>query len=269
MTMRRLNFTLLALLAMAACAPVHAAEAAGGCRLRGGDVVPLPAEACVREGGVVVPGAPAAEVKAAASAPAAAPVQLSADPKVAGAQQAILAVLGKPVVGASSKARVPEGVERQVKFDGCTLAVEEDLRVDYGNLVAARQNFRIASTVDFRAVSPQAFGVLGEVGSKGGDLTAQAVSVEEPSQRGGNHVSISVALLEGGTYRKFATPAGAPYWEAPRDNFWMKDGYGYVRVNDQGYAYTGKIMIVYLVNSADDAALLKKAFDEMSAACRR
>jgi hypothetical protein len=254
--MKKLTFPLLMVLVAAASGTAHAADTANNCRLKGGDVVPLPAAACAREGGMVL------------TEKAAAAVQLSSDPRVAAAQQALLAVLSQPVVDPYSHAKDPEGVDRQVKFDGCVMTTEENLHLDYGNLVSARNDFRIISTVDFRAIDAKAFRVVGEVGSKGGNLKAQAVSV---AVRSGGSKPLTVSVLrvgEEGKTEKFTTPGLAPYWDAPREYLWMKDGYGYIWVDEQGYADTGLIRVLYLLGSKQDAATLLTALGDMRAACQ-
>lgn len=258
-TMKKLNFHLLMLLAVTACGGAHAADTANNCRLKGGDLVPLPAAACAKEGGTVVkPGEPA-------RVPAA---QLSADPKIAAAQRAILDAFPGEAVDPLSHARLPEGVDqRRVKFDGCAMTVEEQLHLDYGNLFSVRRDFRIISTVDFRTVRPADFGTMNEIESKGGNLKVPAVYVKAGSKRDGKPLAVSVLLKDGKTYRKFTTPGLAAYWSGPRQDLWMKDGYGYVWVDKNDYADTSRIEVVYLVNTKKEAAKLTKAFRGMQAAC--
>lgn len=257
MKMKTPSAALLGLLMLLACGTAQAEAPASNCRLKGGDLVPLPAAACAKEGGTVVEaGKPVA------------PVKLSADPKVAAAQRAILAVLDQPVTDPLSHARVPEGIgQRQVSFDGCAMTVNEQLHLEYGNLFSARLDFKINSTVDFRSVRPADFGTMKQIESKGGTLKAPAVYVTVGSKRSGKPLAVSVLLKDGKTYRKFTTPGLAAYWSGPRRDLWLKDGYGYVRVDQNDYADVSRIEVVYLVNSKQAAAKLKQAFGEMQAVC--
>jgi hypothetical protein len=247
------------MLALAAFSSAQAADTASSCKLKGGSIVPLPAEACAKEGGTMVTAA-----EAAAPAPV---YQLSADAKLAAPQKAILDLLSKPVVGKVTRKGSPEGVERSAKFAECTLTVDENLQVDYGNIFSSRKIFKISSTVDFKNIKREAFGIFGEVASKGGLLKAQAVYFEEPTRRSGNNISISVSELYEGNYKKFTMPGLAPYWDAPSVDLWMADVFGYVPADSMGNVASSKIRILYIVNSADDAASLKKAFDEIAAVC--
>ena len=122
--------------------------------------------------------------------------------------------------------------------------------------------------MDFRNIRREEFGVLGAISSKGGDLKAAAVYLEEPRQHSGNAISISVSVLKGGDYRKVALPGPVPYWDAPREDLWMVDEYGYVGVDRWGHVVTDKVRILFIVNSDDDGQMLKKALDDMHAACR-
>ncbi|HEY5994902.1 MAG TPA: hypothetical protein VIU46_09935 [Gallionellaceae bacterium] len=249
------------ILALALAASAQAADTSGSCKLKGGSIVPLPAEACAKEGGAVVTAAAAA-----ASAPAPT-YQLSADPRLAAAQKAALVLLSKPVVGKITSRGSPEGVERSAKFADCTMTVEENLQVDYGNVLSSRKIFKISSTVDFRNLPREQFGELGEISSMGGLLKAYAVYLEK-SRKPGDYLAISISDLYEGNYRKFR-PGQSAYWDAPRDDFWMADEYGYVVADSMGNTATSKVRILYIVSSADDAAALKKAFDEISAVCRK
>lgn len=259
MKISRLFSAMFALQALATIVPAQASDAPS-CKLRGGSVVQLPAAACAKEGGTLLPSDAG---KAAVSEPAAVPV----DAKRAAAQQVILEVLGQPMEDSGSRARVPEGVTRKLKLDGCKLTVEEMLRLDYGNLIAARKDFRIISTVDFSGIEATAYGVLGRVESKGGHLRGQALYVRERHRDGGNHIAISIAKVDDGEFSPFTLPGPGAYWEAPRNNLWMKDGYGYVEMDELGYADTGAINIIYLVRTVDDARKLKQAFDALRTAC--
>ncbi len=261
--MKKSNIVILMLFALAASA--QAAETETACKLRGGSIVPLPAEACAKEGGTMVSvtvAAPAAEAKSAAPA-----YQLSNDPKLAAAQKTILELLSKPVAGVSKHSKVPEGIERQAKFADCTMAVEEHLVLDYGGILSSRKEYNISSKVDFRAIKPEESGVLGKVDSKSGELKAFAVYLVKPGKRG-DYLSISITELEGDTYKKFNTPGIVPYWETPREYFWLADQYGYAVVDSMSNVDTDKVRILYLFNSPDDAAQLKKAFDGIAAVCQ-
>lgn len=275
LTGKTLSGAMLALCALALSGQALA-DTESACRLRGGSLVPLPAEACAKEGGTMVTvtitapaaAAPGAAPAAAASAPVAAPVQLSADPRRAAAQQAILALLAKPVISGAAHRYGPEGVARTAKFDECTLTVNEEMNLDYGNLISARLVFKIDSTVDFRALQDKQFGVLGKTYSKGGDLEAYSVYLKRPVDEDAKAFSISVALRDGENLRKYRSPDAEPYWSGPYDDFWMADRYGYPKGTDEGKIYTNRTRILYIVPTADDAAALKKAFGEMQAACR-
>jgi len=262
--MKKSHAAMVMLFAIVTFTFAHAADMT--CRLKGGSLVPLPAEACAKEGGAVVV-VPDAKGVTPASAPAAT-YQLSADPRLAAAQKAVLDVLNKPVVDTSGHKSDPEGLDREAKFTECTLKVEENLRLDYGNLLSARKNFKISSTVDFRNILRDEFGVLGEIASKGAYLKAHAVYLGQAKRRGGNDIAISVSDLYRGNYRKFTMPESAPYWETARDDFWMADEFGYARAYSMGSVATDKVRILFIVNSAGDAAALNKAFDEVHAACR-
>ena len=285
--MKKSNTVLVMLVALAAFGPALAADSESACRLRGGSIVPLPADACAKEGGTMVTvtiapapvpagAAPAVAAPAAAPAPSApvasapAPVlQLSAEPKRAAAQRAIIELLGKPVVSKVSRKEGPESIERTARFDECRLTVEENVHLDYGNLMSTREDFKVASTVDFRTVGAKESGVLGEVSSKGGDLDAYAVYVESPTRRAGNALSIGVSVAEKAGYRKFISPDSSAYWAGPRFDYWMADRYGYPKADDLGHIYTNVVRVLFVVPTQDDAAALKKAFDDMHAACSR
>lgn len=271
-----LNGAILVLFALVPFGAAQAAEQESACRLRGGSIVPLPAEACAKEGGTMVTvtiAAPAAAPPAvsapaaAASAPAAIPAQmLSADSRRAAAQKAIIELLSKPVASKSSHRHGPESIERSAKFAECTLTVEENTHLDYGNLISSRIDFKISSTVGFGGLRPEEFGVLGETSSKGGDLEAYSVYLARPARDGGNFF-ISVSVRDGKQYRKFTSPGSSAYWAGPRDDYWVADEYGYPTADDLGNIYTNKVRILYVVGTEDDANALKKAFDEMRAAC--
>lgn len=258
-----LKYARVVLLALTASATAFAAD---NCRLKGGDVVPLPAAACTKEGGTVISQA---LNPVAASAPAAATVHLSSDAKIAAAQQAVVNVMNQTVLNKDAGDMAPEGVVRQVDFDGCTMKVSEVMQLDYGNLFSARLHFKIASTVDFRAIDTKEYGLTGQVESAGGELKAQGLYFLERTQKQGNHITISIFRKRGKEYRPFTLPGPNPYWSTPKLDLWMSDRYGYVPVDDFGHADQSQTRIVYLVNTKDDADSLKKAFDGLAAVCRK
>ena len=242
---------------------VVAAEQANNCRLKGGSVVPLAAEACVAEGGAVISAvAPVTPVVSAAS------LQLSDDPKLAAAQRAVADLLIKPVVDKNIKKRIPEDIQRSVKFDGCRLLVEEDMNVDHGNALSARMNFKVSSMVDMRNVSSEAFGVLGKVTSYGGGLQTFAVYFEERKRREGNNISISMLEQRETSSRKYSLPVSSTYWDAPHDDLWMADEYGYPKDNGMSGAAVDKVRILFFMNTDTDAVALKKALDDVHALCK-
>ncbi len=271
MSLKPFTQTMMLLLALAPLGAAHAADTETACRLRGGSIVPLPAEACAKEGGTMVTVTVKGEASGAPLPTPAAPAmkfELSPDPKKAAPQKAILELLSKPVAGVSKHSKVPEGIEREAKFDDCTLSVDEHLVLDYGGILSDRKEYNISSKVDFRELRPEEFGMLGKVDSKSGQLKAYAVYLAKPGKRG-EYLAISILELEGDSYKKFISPGIVPYWETSNDYFWMVDRYGYVAADNMGHVSTDKVRILYLVNLPDDAALLKKAFDDMQAACRK
>lgn len=224
-------------------------------------MVQLAAEACVMEGGAATTATPVMPVVTDAS------LHLSADPKLADAQRAVADLLIKPVRDTSSKKQPPEGIERSVKFDGCRLAVDEDIHVDHGNLISARMNFKVSSTVDLRNISNDAYGVLGKVTSYGGGMQTYAVSfVEKRSEA--NNIAIAMLVQREEGSRKYTLSSSGSYWDAPADDLWMADEYGYPAANGMDGAATNKIRILYFLNTAADAAALKKALDDVHALCK-
>jgi len=253
---------------------VHAAEMKIDCKLKGGSVVQLTAEACKLEG-----GAPASE--AAAPAPETAPADTGAaappppaNSPLAESQKAIVDLLGKTVEYTTPMNRNPEGIERTAKFEGCRLVVDENLHIQYGNFYSVWKDFKVHSAIDFQKINRNEFGILGEIASKGGDLKGTAVYIEEPRNKNGNNISISVLNLKDGNYTKYATHGPSAYWSTPRSDLWIADEYGYVRDSGSkqadfgiGNAVTDKIRILLIVKSADDAEKLKNAFDETNRLC--
>jgi hypothetical protein len=272
MLKKMLPLVVLMLLAIAPFNCAGAAEQAAGCRLKGGSVVQLAAEACALEGGTPnTATAPVAASAVRAVAPAdanASLVQPAGEPRLAAAQRAIADLLNKTVVMKGSKKTNLESIERVTRFDGCGLRVDETMQVDHGNAISMRLNFQISSKVDFRNVSRDAFGVLGRISSKGGVLKGFAVYFEERKRKDGNNIAISV-LEEGDEgFRKYAVPDLIAFWDAPRDDFWMVDVYGYPKDNGFGSIATDRIRILFIMNTEDDAAALKKALDDVQALCK-
>ncbi|MFA7400151.1 MAG: hypothetical protein WCZ98_06695 [Sideroxydans sp.] len=239
-----------------------AEEQANNCRLKGGSMVLLAADACVMEGGAVV----SAIATPVVSIPS---LQLSADPKLAAAQRAVAELLMKPVVDKNLKKRTPEEIERSVKFDGCRLLVDEDMQVDHGNAFAGRKHFKISSSVDMRNVSRVAFGELGKVTSYGGGLETYAIYFEERKLKEGNNIAISVMLEKDGAARKFSVRTSDIYWDAPNDDLWMADEYGYPKDVVERGAALDTIRLLFLMNTPDDAAALNKALGDVHAMCKQ
>ncbi|MEO8343809.1 MAG: hypothetical protein ABI536_08295, partial [Gallionella sp.] len=100
MLMKMLRPTILILLAFASHGVAQAADMVMDCRLKGGSVVQLSAEACGIEGGMPVNEAvpPAPVVVPGSADGGAAKDQPPVDSKLAAAQKAIVDLLGKPVV---------------------------------------------------------------------------------------------------------------------------------------------------------------------------
>lgn len=282
MLTKMLRPAILGLLALAPLAVSQAADMAIDCRLKGGTMVQLPAEACKLEGGAPVneaasPTSPISPASGAVPKPADGntagnqppPGDATRHSKLEETQKWIVDLLGKPVGTTLSLKGNPEGIERTAKFDGCRLIVDEMLHIDYGNLFSARKDFKINSVIDFQNINREEFGVLGKITSKGGDLSAAAVYFEEPKRKGGNNISISVLNLGKGGYTKYTSHGPGAYWDAPRDDFWIADEYGYPKDNGWGNVATDKIRILLIVNSSDDAARLKSAMEEVDTMCKQ
>jgi hypothetical protein len=246
-------------LAFAPCAVGHAADMAVDCKLKGGTVVQLPAEACKMEGGTQVNAAvsPAAEVVPAAS--------LS---KLEATQKSIIDILGKNVESATPLNRNPEVIERTAKFDGCRLIVDEQLHIEYGNAYSVWRDFKINSVIDLQNINRDEFGILGKVTSKGGDLTGVAVYFEEKKRKDENNISISVLYLRNGAYTKYKVHGPSAYWNTPSDDLWIEDEHGYTKDTGWDTAATEKIRILLIVRSSDDATRLKGALDEVITMCK-
>ena len=239
-----------------------AAEQANNCKLKGGSMVLLAADACVMEGGAVVSAvaAPAIPVST---------LQLSADPKLAAAQRAVAELLIKPVVDKNLKKRTPEEIERTVKFEDCRLLVDEDMQVEHGNAFAGRKHFKVSSSVDMQKVSRAAFGELGKVTSYGGGLETYAIYFEEPKLKEGNNINISVLIQKDDGARKFSVRTSDIYWDAKNDDLWIADEYGYPKDIVEKGAALDTIRILYLMNTPDDAAALNKALGDVQAMCKQ
>lgn len=274
---------ILMLLALAPIGASHAADMAMDCRLKGGSVVPLPAAACAMEGGTPVSAAAASTPPAAtsATAPASAPVAAPAPAKETAAaiqptgnlnldeaQKLVVDILGKTVGLPGTVSKNPESIDRTAKFDGCRLVVEEKLHLDVGNLISSLKDFKIDSAIDFRNVGRASFGEMGKVSSKAGDLGGEAIYFEEPRNKAGNNISISVFIRIKGDYSKYSTDRSFAALDGPRDDFWIIDEYGYPRDTIMGTPATDKIRILYILTSSDDAARLVNALDKVGAMCR-
>jgi hypothetical protein len=271
--------TILVLLALATHGVVQAADMPIDCKLRGGSVVQLPAEACKMEGGTqvikAVPPAPVA-VPAAVDAGSAKDQRAASLSELTEAQKAVIDLLGKPVEVTTLTNRNPEGIERTAKFDGCRLVVDENLHIQYGNFYSVWKDFKINSVIDFRKINRDEYGILGEVGSKGGDLKGTAVYIEERKNKDGNNISISVLNLRNDAYTKYTTHGPSAYWSTPRDDLWMADEYGYVKDSGSKEADFGvgnpvedKIRILLIVKTSDDAEKLKNTFEEVNTTCNQ
>jgi hypothetical protein len=248
---------MLILLALATCAVSHAADMAVDCKLKGGTVVQLPAEACKMEGG--------AQVSAAALSPPAEAANLS---KLETTQKLIVGILGKTVESATPLIRNPELIERTAKFDGCRLVVDEQVHIEYGNAYSVWRDFKINSVIDLQNINRDEFGILGKVTSKGGDLTGVAVYFEEGKRKDENNISISVLYLRNGAYTKYKVHGPSAYWNTPTDDLWIEDEHGYTKDTGWDTAATEKIRILLIVRSADDATELKSALDEVITMCK-
>jgi hypothetical protein len=235
-----------------------AAEQANNCKLKGGSMVLLAADACVMEGGAVVSPA----------APVILNIQLSADPKLAAAQRTVAELLMKPVVDKNLKKRTPEEIARTVKFDGCRLLVDEDMQVEHGNAFAGRKHFKVSSSVDMQKVSRAAFGEMGKVTSYGGGLETYALYFEERKLKEGNNITISMLLQKDDGARKFSVRTSDIYWDAPNNDLWMADEYGYPKDVVEKGAALDTLRLLFLMNTRDDATALNKALGDVHAMCK-
>jgi hypothetical protein len=253
----------LLVLVIAPLANVSAAEQLNNCKLRGGSMVQLAANACLMEGGSPVAPTPDTPLVSAAS------LNLSAEPKLASAQRAVADLLLKPVVDMDMKKRMPERIERTVKFDGCRMSVAENIDVDHGNVFATRMSFKVSSTVDLRNVSSDAYGLMGAVTSYGGGLKTYPVYFEEKKRDSGNSIAIAIDVVKESGVRKFTLSSSSAYWDAPKADLWIADEYGYPQSSGADNAETSKVRVLYFMSSAADAVALKQALDEVRAACTK
>lgn len=288
MLTKHFRLAILLALALAPFGASHAADMETYCRLRGGSLVQLPAEACAAEGGTLVSAELAPAAPEAAPAPATAPVTAPAVAAPAAAlapapaiqptgnftldqaEQLVVDILDKAVVPATPS-RKPEGIARNAKFDGCRLLVEEQLHIDFGNMITSRKDFRIDSAIDFRKITRQSFGTMGEVSSRAGDLGGVAVYFEKPKREGGNSISISVLLGIKGKYTKYQSEGDSASLSGPSDYYWIVNGYGYPIdvVNNVTEVYdTDTIRVLYIVGTQDDAARLMGALEKVHTMCR-
>lgn len=273
--------TILILLALAPLGVGHAADMAIDCRLKGGTVVQLSAEACKMEGGAPVNEAASPSLS---TSPASGVVLKPVDANTAGnpppprdatsnlkletTQKWIIDLLAKPVGAASPYDKNPEVIERTAKFDGCRLLVEENLHIQYGNAFSVWKDFKINTVFDFPNINRDEFGIMGKISSKGGSLSGVAIYFEEPKSKSGNNISISVLNLRNGNYKKYTSHGPSAYWEAPRGDLWIADEYGYTKDTGWGIEARDKIRILLIVNSTDDAAKLKNALEEVNTMCK-
>ena len=269
MLTKKLRLAILVSLVLAPLGASHAADMETYCRLRGGSLVQLPAAACATEGGTMV----SAEIAPAAPGPArenAAAIKPTGNPDLDQAEKLVVEILDKTVGDSSSSNRKPESIERTAKFDGCRLVVEEKSHIDFGNLFTSRKDFKIDSAIDFRKIARGSFGAMGEVSSKAGDLSGEAVYFEEPKRESGNNISISVLIGVKGNYTKYISDGASASLAGPRNYFWIVDGYGYpidILNAVTEIPATDKVRILYIVNTPDDATRLMKALEKVSAMC--
>lgn len=248
----------------------NAADMAIDCRLKGGTVVQLPAAACTMEGGATVNAtvSPASGVVIEPIDGNTSGDQQTGNSKLEKTQKWIVDLLGKSVESTTPLNRNPEGIARTARFDGCRLVVDEELHIQYGNAFSVWKDFKINSVIDFQNINRDEFGILGKITSKGGNFSATAVYIEERKSKGGNNISISVLNLRDGGYTKYTTHGPSAYWDAPRDDLWIADEYGYPKDTGWGNVATDKIRILLIVNSSDDAASLKNALEEVNTMCK-
>ena len=260
------NPAILILLLFAPYVVGQAEENKIDCRLRGGSVVQLTADACQVEGGSPViettPRENTPEPAAAGSAETQSPV----DPRLAAAQQSIVSLLGIRVVDTDPFNSNPEGIERTARFEGCRLMVDEHLHIKYGNFVSSWKDFKIRSVIDFQKIQRDEFGILGEVGSLGGNFKGTAVYLEE--RMGAGHFSISVLAARNGGFEKYRTHSFIAFLSTPGDDLWIEDKYGYPKDNGFNNAVTDRIRILLILRTQDEAEKLKGAMVDLHSICK-
>jgi hypothetical protein len=82
--------------------------------------------------------------------------------------------------------------------------------------------------------------------------------------------NIYISVLEPGKngYEKFSAHGPVAFWDAPRDDLWIADEYGYPKDSGWGTVATDRIRILLIVNSPDDADKLLNALVEVQAMCK-
>jgi hypothetical protein len=270
MPMKMLRHTIVILLSFAPYVVGHAADMKIDCRLQGGSVVQLTPLACGIEGGTPVNGAvlPAPAASPEPVDKGAAQTQTAANSKLAATQMAIIDLLDREVVDTTPLNRNPEGIERSARFDGCKLMVDEILHIKYGNFYSVWKDFKISSVIDLQNLDRDVYGVWDKVSSKGGDFSAAAVYIEERNLKEGNSNSISVLLSTNKGYKKYSFHGPSYYLDAPEDNLWIADEYGYPRDNGLGDAATDTIRILLIVDTPADAEKLKGLLENINAMCK-
>lgn len=250
--------TLLAALLLTCITPALAEEAAKDCRLRGGSMVSLAAAACTMEGGS--PIVTTVTVTAA---------QLSAEPQLAAAQRVVLEILNKPVVEITAHKDNPERVKRTAKFDECSLQVDELIDVDHGNLFTNRKHLKLHSVVNLKNIDAKSVGDMGAVESLGGGLKTYALALTKSKRDAADDFSISVLEQKNDAEKKFTMPGPIAFWGTRNEDLWMADVYGYPLGGNYGDIATDKIRVLYLVATANEVTLLKKALEDAHALCKR
>jgi len=239
------------------------------CRLMGGTVVQLTAEVCSLEGGKQAHTGSSehgalvdSDKRDTSGSPA------SGDYMFDETRKRIIDLLAKPVGANIPASRNPEGIERAARFDGCSLLIDEDLHIQYGNVFSVWKDFKINSVIDLQNIDPAEIGIMAKISSKGGDLRAAAVFLEERKVKNGNNISISVLSLKEGNYTKYTSHGLSAYWDTPRDDLWIADEYGYPKDTGWNTVATDRIRLLIIVNSSSEAAKLKNAFEEVNAMCK-
>jgi len=247
-----------------------AEEMATDCRLRGGTVVRLTAEVCGMEGGEQASETVSPEQEGVIDSVErdTSGIQTSGNSKLDEIRRLIIDLLVKPVGTNTPGSRNPEGIERTAKFDGCRLIVDEDLHIQYGNAFSVWKDFKINSVIDLQNIDQDKIGIMAKISSKGGDLRAAAIFLEERKNKDGNNISISVLNLREGDYTKYTSHGLSAYWDTPQDDLWIADEYGYPKDTGWSTVATDRIRLLLIVNSSSEAAKLKNAFEEVNAMCK-